>query len=203
MISSALAGGVIGTLAMTTIIKTATELGLTRMDFALLLGTAFTDNRRKARATGYIVYFALGVAFAEAYGAFFAIVGHASWQLGALLGVLHAIFVATVLFTVLLPVVHPRMATSLTRAATAGDGSPVVAVSIDRTRQAGAAPAEEAAVRTGSAASSVTPRRSRAERNSRRPRSSWLLSVASGTASRRAASSRVSPSRQHSTSGAR
>jgi hypothetical protein len=116
MMSSALAGGVIGTLAMTTIIKTATELGLTRMDFALILGTAFTGNRRKARAIGYIVYFLLGVAFAEAYGAFFAIVGHASWTLGALLGALHAIFVATVLLSVLLPVVHPRMATPDTAA---------------------------------------------------------------------------------------
>jgi hypothetical protein len=111
MIVSALAGGVIGTLAMTTIIKTATELGITRMDFALLLGTAFTDNRRKARAIGYVFYFLLGVAFAEAYAGFFAIVGHASWELGALLGALHAIFIATVLVNVLLPVVHPRMAT--------------------------------------------------------------------------------------------
>jgi hypothetical protein len=116
VISSALAGGVIGTLAMTTIIKAATELGLTRMDFALILGTAFTDNRRKARAIGYAVYFLLGVAFAEAYGAFFVIIGHASWQMGALLGALHAIFIATVLVTVLLPVVHPRMATPDTAA---------------------------------------------------------------------------------------
>ena len=116
MMSSALGAGVIGTLAMTTIIKTATEMGITRMDFALLLGTVFTDNRRKARAVGYGLYFLLGVAFAEAYAAFFAIVGRGSWQLGALLGALHAIFVATVLVTVLLPVVHPRMATPDTAA---------------------------------------------------------------------------------------
>jgi hypothetical protein len=116
MMASALAGGVLGTLAMTTIIKSATELGLTRMDFALILGTAFTDNRRKARALGYVVYFLLGVAFAEAYGAFFAIIGYATWELGALLGALHAIFIATVLVTVLLPVVHPRMATPDTAA---------------------------------------------------------------------------------------
>ncbi|MGH9141858.1 MAG: hypothetical protein ACRD2I_12065 [Vicinamibacterales bacterium] len=116
MMSAAFAGGVIGTLAMTTIIKMAIELGMTRMDFALLLGTAFTDNRRKARAIGYVVYFLIGVGFAEVYGAFFAIIGRASWQLGALLGALHAVFVATVLVTVLLPVVHPRMATSDTAA---------------------------------------------------------------------------------------
>ena len=116
MMSSALAGGVIGTLAMTTIIKAATERGVTRMDLPLLLGTVVTENRRKARAIGYAFHFVLGVAFAEAYGGFFEIVGHASWRLGALVGALHAIFTATVLVSVLLPVVHPRMATPDTAA---------------------------------------------------------------------------------------
>ena len=116
VISSALAGGVIGTLAMTTIIKASTELGVTRMDLSLLLGTVFTESRRRARAIGYVMYFVIGVAFAEAYGAVFAIVGHASWPLGALIGALHAVFIATVLVSVLLPVVHPRMATPDTAA---------------------------------------------------------------------------------------
>jgi hypothetical protein len=116
MISSAVAGGVIGTLAMATMIKAACELGLSRMDLALLLGTVATPNRRKARAIGYVMYFVLGVAFAEAYGALFAIIGRSSWWLGALVGTLHAIFISTVLVSVLLPVVHPRMATSDTAA---------------------------------------------------------------------------------------
>jgi hypothetical protein len=116
MISSAVAGGVIGTLAMATMIKAACELGLSRMDLALLLGTVATPNRRKARAIGYVMYFVLGVAFAEAYGALFAIIGRSSWWLGALVGMLHAIFISTVLVSVLLPVVHPRMATSDTAA---------------------------------------------------------------------------------------
>ena len=116
MIGSAVAGGVIGTLAMATIIKAASELGITRMDFPLLLGTAFSDNRRRARAIGYVLHFVLGVAFAEAYAGFFTIIGHGSWRLGALLGALHAIFTATVLVSVLLPVVHPRMATPDTAA---------------------------------------------------------------------------------------
>jgi hypothetical protein len=116
VIASALAGGVIGTLAMTTIIRAATELGITRMDLPLLLGTVASDNRRTARAIGYVMHFVLGVAFAEAYGGFFAIVGHASWRLGALVGALHAIFTATVLVSELLPVVHPRMATADTAA---------------------------------------------------------------------------------------
>lgn len=116
MMASALAGGVVGTLAMTTIVKAAAETAITRMDLPLLLGTVVSVNRRKARAIGYVMHFVLGVLFAEAYGGLFAILGHGSWRLGALVGALHAIFTATVLIGVLLPVVHPRMATPDTAA---------------------------------------------------------------------------------------
>ena len=116
MIASALAGGFLGTLAFSTLVKAASEMGLTRMDFSLLLGTAVTENRRKARAIGFVFHLILGVLFAMAYGGFFAIVGHGSWRLGALLGALHAIFTSTVLVNVLLPIVHPRMATPDTAA---------------------------------------------------------------------------------------
>jgi hypothetical protein len=116
VIASAIAGGFVGTLVMTTIIKAAAEIGLTRMDLALLLGTSVTENRRKARAFGYIFHFVLGVLFAAAYGEFFQIIGRSSWWIGALLGALQAIFTATVLVNVLLPVVHPRIATSDTAA---------------------------------------------------------------------------------------
>ena len=118
MMSSAIAGGVIGTLAMATIMKAASEFGLSRMDLALLLGTVVTANRRKARAFGYVFHFLIGIAFAVAYGGFFAIIGRSSWQMGILLGALHAIFISTVLVSVLLPVVHPRMATPDTAANT-------------------------------------------------------------------------------------
>ena len=116
MIASAVAGGAIGTLALVTIIKAASEAGMTRIDLPLLLGTVVSANRRKARATGYVFHFMLGILFAEAYAAFFSIIGRSSWQIGALLGALHAIFTATVLVSVLLPVVHPRMATGETAA---------------------------------------------------------------------------------------
>jgi hypothetical protein len=116
MIGSAIAAGFVGTLVMTTIIRAAGELGLTRMDLALLLGTAVTENRRKARALGYSFHFVLGIAFALAYVEFFALIGHRTWWIGALLGALHAIFTGTVLVNILLPVVHPRMATPETAA---------------------------------------------------------------------------------------
>ena len=116
MLASAIAGGVLGTLVLSTLAKAASEMALTRMDLPLLLGTAVTDNRRKARAIGYVFHLMLGILFAMLYAAFFRIVGHSSWWMGALLGALHAIFTATVLVNVLLPIVHPRMATSETAA---------------------------------------------------------------------------------------
>ena len=116
MTASAIAGGFVATLVMTTIMRGASELGLTRMDLALLLGTAVTDNRRKAHAIGYVFHFILGIGFAAAYGGFFTIIGRSSWWIGALLGALHAVFDGTVLVNVLLPVVHPRIATPETAA---------------------------------------------------------------------------------------
>jgi len=113
---SAIAGGFIGTLVLTTIIRAASELGYTRMDLALLLGTTVTVNRRKAKAWGYVFQFLIGLMFAVAYAAFFEIIGRSTWQIGALLGALHAVFVATVLVNVLLPVVHPRIGTPETAA---------------------------------------------------------------------------------------
>ena len=116
MIASAIAGGVLGTLVFSAIVRAASEMGVTRMDLALLLGTAVTDNRHTARAYGYLFHFAFGMVFALAYAELFAIVGHGSWALGALLGILQAIFTSTVLINVLLPIVHPRMATVETAA---------------------------------------------------------------------------------------
>lgn len=113
---SCLAGGFIGTMALTTMLRAAGEMGLTRMDLAFLLGTMVTDRRRTAKGIGYLFHFLLGIGFALLYGAFFAIVGYASWWLGALLGVVQAIFVGTVLVNVLLPLVHPRIGTPETAA---------------------------------------------------------------------------------------
>jgi hypothetical protein len=113
---SALAGGFIGTMLLTTMIRAASELGWTRMDLAFLLGTMITDHRRKAKAIGYALFFAFGLAFALIYAACFAGIGSSGWRLGALFGALHAVFVCTVVVNVLLPVVHPRIGTPETAA---------------------------------------------------------------------------------------
>lgn len=116
MIGSWLVAGFVATLVLTTMTRGAGELGLTRMDIPFLLGTAVTENRRKAKAIGYVFHFALGIAFALVYAALFAAIGRSSWWIGALLGVLHALFTGTVLVNVLLPIVHPRIGTPDTAA---------------------------------------------------------------------------------------
>jgi hypothetical protein len=113
---SAIAGGFIGTLVLTTIMRAAGQMGLTRMDLAFLLGTIVTENRRKAKAIGYAFHFLIGLAFALMYVEFFELIGRSSWWVGALLGALQAFFTGTVLVNELLPVVHPRMATTDTAA---------------------------------------------------------------------------------------
>ena len=113
---SEVVGGIAGTLVLSTMVRAASELGMTRMDLPFLLGTAVTDNRRAAKAIGYCFHLGLGIAFALAYGAFFHAIGWSSWRLGALIGALQALFTGTVLVNVLLPIVHPRMGTPDTAA---------------------------------------------------------------------------------------
>jgi hypothetical protein len=114
--TSTLVAGVLGTMVLTTLLRGAGELGFTRMDLAFILGTTVAENRRRAKAVGYAFHFALGLVFAFAYAAVFEVVGHSSWQIGAVIGVLHALFVSTVLVNALLPAIHPRMGTPDTAA---------------------------------------------------------------------------------------
>lgn len=107
----ALAGGVVGTIVLTSGLRAAQELGWTRMDIPLLLGTAFTANRSRASVIGFGLHFANGLLFALGYYAVFRAVDQAGWAFGAALGVVHAAFAGGVLVTMLLPAVHPRMGT--------------------------------------------------------------------------------------------
>ena len=113
---ASIAGGFAGTLVLSTILGVAAELSVTRMDLPFLLGAAVTDNRRRARAWGYVLHFVIGLLFALGYAAFFGAVGRSGAALGALLGALHGSFNGTVLVNVLLPLVHPRIGTPETAA---------------------------------------------------------------------------------------
>jgi hypothetical protein len=110
-VGGALAGGFVGTLVLTTGMRAATELRLTRIDLPFLLGTALTTDRILARALGYALHFFLGLLFAGVYYVVFQSIDEASWWLGAIFGLVHGLFAGTALVNILLPLVHPRMAT--------------------------------------------------------------------------------------------
>jgi hypothetical protein len=112
----ALAGGFAGTIVLTTILRAASELRLTRMDIPFLLGTAFTADRLRAKALGYGLHFVAGLGFALVYYAIFSAIDESGWWLGAVFGLVHALFAATALVNLLLPLVHPRMGSPLTGA---------------------------------------------------------------------------------------
>ena len=107
-----LAGGFIGTLVLTTLLRAASEFRLTRVDLPFLLGTMVTTDRLRAKALGYLFHFFFGFLFALGYYAVFRSVGRAGWLLGTALGLVHGLFSGSALVNVLLPVIHPRMGTS-------------------------------------------------------------------------------------------
>jgi hypothetical protein len=118
----ALAGGFVGTLVLTTALRAANELGLTRVDLPFLLGTAITGDRARAKAIGYLLHLVAGEVFALVYYSIFAAIDTSGWPLGAVFGFLHGIVSATALVGILLPVVHPRMGSALSGA----DSSPLL-----------------------------------------------------------------------------
>lgn len=72
------AGAFVGTLVLTTVLRTASEFKLTRMDLPFLLGTAVTGDRARAKAIGYLMHFVNGELFAFVYYAVFLAIGHAA-----------------------------------------------------------------------------------------------------------------------------
>jgi hypothetical protein len=112
----ALVGGFLGTVVLTTTLRAASEFRLTRMDIPFLLGTAFSEDRRRAKAIGYALHFLAGLVFALVYWVAFRVLGESNWWLGGLFGLVHVAFAGSALVNVLLPVMHPRMGTRATSA---------------------------------------------------------------------------------------
>lgn len=101
--------GVVATLGLTLIMFASQKLGWSRMNWSLLVGTLFTGDRYVATILGFLLNFFGGCLIAFLYFLFFALLGTASWWLGALVAFLHG----CVLLGVLLPVLvygHPRIA---------------------------------------------------------------------------------------------
>lgn len=107
---AAMIGGLAGTFLLTTVLRAASELRLTRIDLPFLLGTAVTSDRQRAKLIGYLLHFVAGLVFSVAY---FVALGRSGWFLGAGFGLLHGLFAMTALVNTLLPVIHPRMGDAL------------------------------------------------------------------------------------------
>ena len=107
----ALAGGFVGTLVLTTALRAANELNLTRIDLPFMLGTAFSTDRTRAKALGYVLHFVAGLGFALVYYLVFRAIDGSGWWLGAAFGIAHGLFAGTALVDTLLPLIHPRMGT--------------------------------------------------------------------------------------------
>jgi uncharacterized membrane protein YagU involved in acid resistance len=101
--------GFVGTVVLTTILAGSQALGLTRMNIPFMLGTMVTPDRDRAKAIGFGMHLVNGWLFAMIYAAAFRSWRRATWWLGALVGLVHALFVLTVGMPIL-PGLHPRMA---------------------------------------------------------------------------------------------
>jgi uncharacterized membrane protein YagU involved in acid resistance len=97
------------TVVLTTILAASQGLGWTRMSLPYLLGAMFTPDRDRARAIGIVVHLVNGWIFSLVYLGAFAVAGRAGIALGALVGLVHGLFVATVGLPAL-PAFHPRIA---------------------------------------------------------------------------------------------
>ena len=109
IVAGAVAGGVVGAIVLSVGFELAQAAGLTRTDFPLIIGTAFSEDRDKARAIGYAIHLADGIVFSLIYAGIFAAVGHAGWLFGLVLGAVQAGFLGGPLANTILPAVHPRM----------------------------------------------------------------------------------------------
>jgi uncharacterized membrane protein YagU involved in acid resistance len=108
-LAQALLWGFAATVVLTTLLSTSRALGFTRIDIPFMLGTLVTDNRDRAKWIGFLFHLFNGWVFALIYVAAFHSVGRASLWFGALIGLVHSLFVLTVGMATL-PSVHPRMA---------------------------------------------------------------------------------------------
>jgi hypothetical protein len=103
--------GFVATVLLTAIMVLAQLAGLSRMDIPMMLGTVFVEEPDRARVVGTFVHLANGQVFAILYTAAFALIGWATWWLGAIFGLLHGIAALTLILP-MLPGVHPRMAST-------------------------------------------------------------------------------------------
>jgi hypothetical protein len=101
--------GFIATLALSTLLVGSQGFRLTRMNVPYLLGTIITPERERARLYGFFAHLVNGWVFSFFYIYIFEAQHMVNWWFGLLIGLAHALFLLTVLMS-LLPSIHPRMA---------------------------------------------------------------------------------------------
>jgi K+-sensing histidine kinase KdpD len=101
--------GFIATLALSTLLVGSQGFRLTRMNVPYLLGTIITPERERARLYGFFAHLINGWVFSFFYIYIFEALRMVNWWFGLLIGLAHALFLLTVVMS-LLPSIHPRMA---------------------------------------------------------------------------------------------
>lgn len=104
--------GFVATVVMTTMMAAALPLGLSRVSLPFILGTMITADRGRANVVGFITHVIGGWVLALLYALAFDRWHVAHWWIGAILGLVHGLFLLTVVMP-LLPGVHPRMASEM------------------------------------------------------------------------------------------
>jgi hypothetical protein len=109
-----LVGAAAGTLVLSTTLRLASELRVTRMDLPFLVGAMFTENRNRAKILGWLLHAVTGLGFGLVYAGIFAATGTSGWAFGAALGLLHGLVVGTAGVETLLPFAHRQIGSSAT-----------------------------------------------------------------------------------------
>lgn len=99
----------LATVALSIVLEGSQGLRLSRLSLPFLVGTMVTGNRNRAMVVGFVLTLAGGMAFAGLYLLAFRITGIATWWWGAILGMIHALFLLSVALPIL-PYLHPRLA---------------------------------------------------------------------------------------------
>ena len=102
--------GFVATLSLSALLATSQGLGLTRMNLPYLIGAIITHDRDKARLYGFLAHMMNGWVVSLVYVFIFQAVHRANWWFGVMIGLGHALLVLSI-GTMLLPTIHPRMAT--------------------------------------------------------------------------------------------
>ncbi|MBW3613833.1 MAG: hypothetical protein KY439_00790 [Actinobacteria bacterium] len=109
----AVVAGFLGGLVMSMVMKAMAKAGKTEMDLALIEGSMFTGDRKKAMGIGMVMHLVLlsGIVIGSIYALLFSVLDvdpSNLWWVGALFGIAHGAMAGALMMPAL-PLMHPRM----------------------------------------------------------------------------------------------